>query len=352
MSKTLLAVDDSATMRKVLEITFSSEDYRVITADSSQAALAKLTEQPKIYVIDTVLGSDDGYALSKEIRKRDAAAAIVLLSSRHNPFDPAKGKDAGADDFMDKPFDTQQMLDKVRKVVHGRETGVAPVAQPAAPPAAAARPAPAQVVTPEPAPVAQADARAGVGAPYAVAGPTPAAARPPAARPPVTAPTPAAAARPAPTPPAATPFAVKAPAVRPGGVPLAGPEAAPSTSPYGIPAKAPAAAARPGAPVVGTAQPSPQPPKVAPYVAPAAHAPAAVAPPAHAAAAAPAASAAVAGKVAGQLAGKIGDLGLTPAQAEAVLALSREVVERVVWEVVPELAETLIKEEIARLMNP
>jgi hypothetical protein len=51
----------------------------------------------------------------------------------------------------------------------------------------------------------------------------------------------------------------------------------------------------------------------------------------------------------GQLAGKLGDLGLTPQQAEAVLALSREVVERVVWEVVPQLAETMIKEEIARL---
>jgi hypothetical protein len=48
-------------------------------------------------------------------------------------------------------------------------------------------------------------------------------------------------------------------------------------------------------------------------------------------------------------AGKLAGLGLTPAQVEGVLALSREVVEQVVWEVVPTLAETLIKEEIARL---
>ena len=51
----------------------------------------------------------------------------------------------------------------------------------------------------------------------------------------------------------------------------------------------------------------------------------------------------------GQLASKLGELGLTAQQVDAVLALSREVVERVVWEVVPQLAETLIKEEIARL---
>jgi hypothetical protein len=53
----------------------------------------------------------------------------------------------------------------------------------------------------------------------------------------------------------------------------------------------------------------------------------------------------------GHLAGKLGELGLSPQQAEAVLALSRDVVERVVWEVVPQLAETMIKEEIQRLMK-
>jgi hypothetical protein len=63
----------------------------------------------------------------------------------------------------------------------------------------------------------------------------------------------------------------------------------------------------------------------------------------------PAAAAPVAAAVNGHLAGKLGDLGLSPAQVDAVLALSREVVERVVWEVVPQLAETIIKEEIARL---
>jgi len=76
---------------------------------------------------------------------------------------------------------------------------------------------------------------------------------------------------------------------------------------------------------------------------PAAPRPAATAP-------APAAAApAVSSAVNGHLSGKLGELGLTPQQTEAVLALSRDVVERVVWEVVPQLAEALIKEEIARL---
>jgi hypothetical protein len=62
----------------------------------------------------------------------------------------------------------------------------------------------------------------------------------------------------------------------------------------------------------------------------------------------PVASAAAA-SVNGHLSGKLSDLGLSASQVDAVLALSREVVEKVVWEVVPQLAEAIIKEEIARL---
>jgi DNA-binding response OmpR family regulator len=257
VSKTLLAVDDSATMRKVLEITFSGEDFNVITAESSQAALGKLGEKPAAVLIDTSLGGDDGYALAKEVRQKDPSTAIVLLASRYSPYDAAKGKDAGADDFMDKPFDTQQMIDKVRKVILAKEGApagapakAAPAATPAAPPAAAAAPAPA-------------------------------------------------------------------------------------------PAAAAAKPARSQTLVFGESAPSP-----APAAAAAKPAPVDVPKPAAAAQASPSP---VAASVNGHLSGKLSDLGLTPAQADAVLALSREVVEKVVWEVVPQLAEAIIKEEILRL---
>ena len=52
-----------------------------------------------------------------------------------------------------------------------------------------------------------------------------------------------------------------------------------------------------------------------------------------------------------EMEGKLSGMGLTPAQIEGVLALSREVIERVVWEVVPDLAETIIREEIKRLTS-
>jgi DNA-binding response OmpR family regulator len=250
--KTLLAVDDSVTMRKVLEITFGGDDFKVTTADSHQAALAKLAEKPSVVLIDTVLGNEDGYALAKEVRKQNANATIVLLSSRYNPYDQAKGKDAGADDYMDKPFDTQQLIDKVKKAMAAREGGV--VAQPAASPAA-----PAVQPKPQPQPMA--------------------------------------AAAPKPT------------------------------------QQSMGGSARAATMVFGDMAPPPaKPAPAAPAASPAATAPAAVS-----------------ASVNGHLAGKLGELGLTPQQADAVLALSRDVVERVVWEVVPQLAEAIIKEEIARL---
>jgi CheY-like chemotaxis protein len=234
VSKTLLAVDDSNTMRKVLEITFGADDYTVVTADNQANALAKLTPDTSVVVIDTALGGDDGYALAKEVRQRNAAAAIILMSSKFNAYDAAKGKDSGADDFIDKPFDTQAAIDKVRKVLLSK--GAAP--------AEAAKPVEA---APAPKPVEAAPAPKPVEAPVA-----------------------------APKPAAAAPASARAPSM-------------------------------------------------------------------------PAAAAPVAAAVNSGMATKLGDLGLSTSQIDAVMALSRDVVERVVWEVVPALAEALIKEEITRL---
>jgi len=308
--KTLLAVDDSATMRKVLEITFAGEDFRVITADGAAGALHKMSEEPVAVVIDTSLpDGGDGYALAREVRSRDARAVIVLLSSRYAPYDPNRGKDAGVDDFIDKPFDSQAIIDKVKKALLAREAGRgAPVVAPA-----------------------------------------------------VTSPAPPIAAAPAPAPHAAPPFAApRPPVVSPGARPNfptqrthtlsfegSSPNPPPVTAPPAHPVTPISRTAPSGVPIVHAPHAAPPPPQAP--AAPVAHAasPRAVEPVIRASA--PEAAAPVAAAVNGQLAGKLGDLGLTPGQVEAVLALSREVVERVVWEVVPQLAETIIKEEIARI---
>jgi CheY-like chemotaxis protein len=295
--KTLLAVDDSTTMRKVLEITFAGEDFQVVGAEGTQAALARLNDGPVAAVIDTSLEGDDGYALAKELRARDPRLVILLLASRYNPYDPNRGREAGADDYADKPFDTQALIDKVKRAIVARESSKAA----AAPPIAAAPPPQAAV------PIAA--------APRAAAPP------PPAAFP----------QRPAvPTQRTHTLSFEGSPLMQAGAAPAAPPIArtAPSGTPivHGI-AAAPPAQSRP-IPVVQAA-PVPTEHTVRTAVPPRLGDAAVVAN--------------------GQLATHLGGLGLSTQQIEGVLALSREVIERVVWEVVPQLAEVMIKQEIARL---
>ncbi|HEX4514238.1 MAG TPA: response regulator [Polyangiaceae bacterium] len=298
MPKTLLAVDDSATMRRVLEITFVGEDFTVHASADRGGLLAKLGENPSAVVIDTTLEGDDGYAICKEVRSKLPRAAIVLMASRYTPYDQGRGRDSGADDYVDKPFDTQQLIDKVKKAIGVRESSAGPAvaAAPPPPPQPHVAPAPPQPV-----------AAPQFSSPQAGAMPRLSDAQ-------TTAPRPAYTPGQPPQRSGTLMFAVDGPAAPP----AVG--AAPAPSP-----PAPHVQARPAAPVA--------PPRVAtPAAMPAVAAP----------------SAAIAAQANG-LAPKLAQMGLTPAQIEGVLALSREVIEQVVWEIVPQLAETLIQEEIARL---
>jgi CheY-like chemotaxis protein len=273
VTTTLLAVDDSLTMRKVLEITFAGESFKTVLASSAEEALnlAK-TERPALALIDHTLADTTGYDLCRELKAIAPSMAVLILSSKQSPYDKARGAATGVDDFMDKPFDTQKLLDKVSQVL----------TQPRAAAAAGSRVA---------APVAPVQAAAPV----------------------VTA------------KPRSQTLSYGTPAPAPAAPPPA-PAAVASSSSRGAPAI-------PTRPAVAAASPrlAAQPPVAAP---------------------APRANDAVSAAVAagnGQLEGKLEALGLTSSQVQGVLALSREVVEKVVWEVVPVLAETIIKEELRRL---
>jgi CheY-like chemotaxis protein len=275
LTTTLLAVDDSKTMRKVIEITFSGDDFRLLLCASADEALGKLGERPSVALLDAGLG---GYELCRRLKAAQPGLGVVILSNKQQPYDRTLGSQVGADDFADKPFDTQQLIDKVntlaKRVAGHSAAAPAPVAAPPAPP-------PAQ----------------------------PAAARSPAAT--TLAYGTSAAAVPATAPPPVAPRISTSPGVQ--ASPAAFPSRAPAPTVLGAQAVADAARA------ATSASPAPN-----------------------------AVSAAVATNGA-EFAQKLSGLGLSAVQIDAVLALSREVVERVVWEVVPTLAETMIREEIQRL---
>lgn len=280
MPTKILVADDSATMRRVLEMTFAGEDARVLTVDNGEAAVTKTAElMPDIVFADASMPGVDGYEVARRIKGNPqlAKVAVIVMASQHTPYDDGKGRAAGVDDHIPKPFDTQSVIDRVAQVLaRPRATPAGATAEapkPVAPPPAPRAAAPA---APPPRPQVSNATRMGLGAPLAA---------PPAARP----------------------------------NPL--PAAAAAVAPQPVRSAAPAAAA---------AAPAPQPVRPAPAPAPA---PVPV----------------VTEQAAQSMAQKLDHLGLSREQVEGVMALSREVIEQVVWEVVPVLAEQLIKEEIKRL---
>jgi len=279
VTTTLLAVDDSKTMRKVLEITFAGEDFRTVLCESADEALGKLGENPQVALVDAGLDNAGGYELCQKIKAASPNVAVVMLSSKQQPYDRARGSAVGADDFVDKPFDTQQLLEKITTIA--RRAASSPIMTAAAP---------APVVMPS---ASTKLADVGVGRPRVQTlayGSTPSPIIPASPAP----------AQVAPVQPVANlrPTITSAPAI----------ELAPSP----VAAATPPVAAAPSAAKSGPNAPAALP---------------------------------------ADFAGKLGGLGLSNAQVEAVLSLSREVVEQVVWEVVPTLAETIIKEELKRLLQ-
>lgn len=329
MAVKILAADDSETMRKVLEMTFAGESVEIETVGGGKAAVERASQNPPDLVIADASMDVDGYEVARALKGNPATAnvAVLVLASQHTPYDAAKGKEAGVDDHILKPYDSQAMIDKAKEVLskpRAKASGApAAAAKPAAPPRPPSPPKPPAPRSPGAGrPAGKQPSPRSTVAFGAVQPPKPNGGERPVLELAEDDPKPAAAAKPA------VPSVGK-PAARPG-APAIGKPAAPKPATPAKPAAKPAAPARPAA------KPA---------------APAAAKPAAKPAASAPAQAAASATASNGEMAAKLADLGLSQEQVEGVLSLSRDVIERVVWEVVPDLAEVIIREEIRRLTS-
>lgn len=115
---TVLAVDDSASIRKLVELTLRREGYTVITADSGLKALAALARQrPDLLLLDVMLVALDGFQLCRVIRDHPdfGDLPIVILSGRETDADREAGLQAGVSAYLTKPFRPEQLLDTVRQ---------------------------------------------------------------------------------------------------------------------------------------------------------------------------------------------------------------------------------------------
>jgi two-component system KDP operon response regulator KdpE len=121
----VLVADDEPRITKLVSLALSGEGLRVVTASDGEEALQKAEEfRPDIVLLDIVMPGMDGVEVMRQLRER-RPVPVILLTAKGSTSDKAKGLDLGADDYVAKPFDLDELAARVRAVLR-RASGVAP----------------------------------------------------------------------------------------------------------------------------------------------------------------------------------------------------------------------------------
>jgi CheY-like chemotaxis protein len=118
--RTVLAVDDDPVILRLLEVNFEMEGFAVRMANDGQEGLdAALAERPDIVVCDVMMPRMSGLELVARLKGDAGTAAIpvILLSAKAQASDIRAGFDAGADDYVTKPFEPLDLVDRVLKLL-------------------------------------------------------------------------------------------------------------------------------------------------------------------------------------------------------------------------------------------
>jgi len=113
----ILAIEDDPSLQKFLRITLESQDYKVIQATRGEEGLRHAaTSQPDLIILDLGLPDMDGLEVTKRLREW-SAIPIIVVSARGKEQDKVVALDAGADDYLIKPFGVPELLARVRVVL-------------------------------------------------------------------------------------------------------------------------------------------------------------------------------------------------------------------------------------------
>ena len=113
----ILIVDDDANIAELISLYLTKECFETkIVPDGEAALLAFPVFQPNLILLDLMLPGIDGYQVCREIR-RDSDVPIIMLSAKGEVFDKVLGLELGADDYIIKPFDSKEMVARVKAVL-------------------------------------------------------------------------------------------------------------------------------------------------------------------------------------------------------------------------------------------
>ncbi len=120
MSKTILTVDDSKTMRDMLKLALNGAGHRVIQADDGMAGVEALAGAPRLDVIITDINMPrlDGFGFIDQVRKdpRHRATPILVLTTESDAAKKQRAREAGATGWIVKPFDPARLIAAVNRV--------------------------------------------------------------------------------------------------------------------------------------------------------------------------------------------------------------------------------------------
>jgi len=116
----VLVADDDADIVRFVEVNLRLEGFQVVTARDGEEALAKALEiEPDVVLLDVLMPRIDGYTVCARLRAdhRGAAIPVILLTANFITADQEIARQAGADDFVVKPFDPCELMARVRALV-------------------------------------------------------------------------------------------------------------------------------------------------------------------------------------------------------------------------------------------
>jgi len=134
MPKKILLADDSITIQKVVELTFSDGDYEVVAVNNGAKAIQKLSEmRPDIILSDIIMPEKNGYEVCEYVKSHPELRnlPVVLLTGTFELFDPDRAKKAGCDAVVTKPFESQSLIHKVEELISASRSMTIAAASPA-----------------------------------------------------------------------------------------------------------------------------------------------------------------------------------------------------------------------------
>lgn len=118
MSTRILLADDSVTIRKVVELTFSDSDIHVESVASGREALDCFEDlKPDLVLADVVMPEVSGYEVCQQVKSSTRPVPVLLLAGTFEPFDPARAEACGADGHLIKPFESHSLVERVEQLL-------------------------------------------------------------------------------------------------------------------------------------------------------------------------------------------------------------------------------------------